>query len=169
MPIIQFILPSRNKALKKLLHTYWEVCPKYDENGKLKQEMILVVNAIRNDLVRPQSPGSNLLSSVETDRRFLESPKRIHSRRDITIRSEIEGRRAPRAVNTSCPVLLGASKHLHHAQYIYAMLNLSIGFNRNIAIHMCARTQSSPSSQSTPTSNRSYPMHLNSSQSSSPP
>ena len=71
MPIIQFILPSRNKALKKLLHTYWEVCPKYDDNGKLKQEMILVVyvrlllwfdifsdfvrsNAIRNDLVSPQ-------------------------------------------------------------------------------------------------------------------
>lgn len=51
MPIIQYILPSRNKTLKKLLHTYWEVCPKYDENGKLKQEMILVVNAIRNDLV----------------------------------------------------------------------------------------------------------------------
>ncbi|KAF9516542.1 hypothetical protein BS47DRAFT_1380944 [Hydnum rufescens UP504] len=53
MPIIQYILPSRNKALKKLLHTYWEVCPKYDENGKLKQEMILVVNAIRNDLQHP--------------------------------------------------------------------------------------------------------------------
>ena len=51
MPIIQYILPSKNKALKKLLHTYWEVCPKHDENGKLKQEMILVVNAIRNDLV----------------------------------------------------------------------------------------------------------------------
>lgn len=42
MPIIQFVLPSRNKALKKLLHFYWEVCPKYDEDGKLKQEMILV-------------------------------------------------------------------------------------------------------------------------------
>jgi coatomer subunit beta len=43
MPIIQYVLPSRNKTLKKLLHFYWEVCPKYDENGKLKQEMILVV------------------------------------------------------------------------------------------------------------------------------
>jgi coatomer subunit beta len=42
MPIIQYVLPSRNKALKKLLHFYWEVCPKYDEDGKLKQEMILV-------------------------------------------------------------------------------------------------------------------------------
>lgn len=70
MPIIQYIMPSKHKQLKKLLHFYWEVCPKYDENGKLKQEMILVVcvppsapsvffsltsssNAIRNDLVRP--------------------------------------------------------------------------------------------------------------------
>ncbi|KAJ4498415.1 coatomer protein [Lentinula lateritia] len=53
MPIIQFVMPSRNKQLKKLLHFYWEVCPKYDENGKLKQEMILVVNAIRNDLQHP--------------------------------------------------------------------------------------------------------------------
>lgn len=43
MPIIQYVMPSRNKALKKLLHFYWEVCPKYDDNGKLKQEMILVV------------------------------------------------------------------------------------------------------------------------------
>ena len=69
MPVIQYVMPSKNKQLKKLLHFYWEVCPKYDENGKLKQEMILVVcallyffdqlrsadyyssNAIRNDLV----------------------------------------------------------------------------------------------------------------------
>jgi coatomer subunit beta len=43
MPIIQYVLPSKHKALKKLLHFYWEVCPKYDDNGKLKQEMILVV------------------------------------------------------------------------------------------------------------------------------
>ena len=43
MPIIQYVLPSKNKHLKKLLHFYWEVCPKYDETGKLKQEMILVV------------------------------------------------------------------------------------------------------------------------------
>ena len=42
MPIIQFVLPSKNKAIKKLLQFYWEICPKLDENGKLKQEMILV-------------------------------------------------------------------------------------------------------------------------------
>ena len=42
MPIIQFVLPSKNKQLKKLLHFYWEVCCKYDDNGRLKQETILV-------------------------------------------------------------------------------------------------------------------------------
>ncbi|KAK4685797.1 coatomer subunit beta, partial [Tremellales sp. Uapishka_1] len=53
MPIIQYVLPSRNKQIKKMLHFYWEICPKLDENGKLKQEMILVCNAIRNDLQHP--------------------------------------------------------------------------------------------------------------------
>ncbi|KAG7558210.1 hypothetical protein FFLO_02863 [Filobasidium floriforme] len=53
MPMIQYVLPSRNKQIKKLLHFYWEVCPKLDEQGKLKQEMILVCNAIRNDLQHP--------------------------------------------------------------------------------------------------------------------
>lgn len=43
MPVIQYCMPSKSKQLKKLLHFYWEVCPKYDEQGKLKQEMILVV------------------------------------------------------------------------------------------------------------------------------
>ncbi|GAA5913609.1 hypothetical protein JCM6882_001701 [Rhodosporidiobolus microsporus] len=54
MPIIQFVLPSKSKQIKKLLHFYWEICPKLDEQtGKLKQEMILVCNAIRNDLQHP--------------------------------------------------------------------------------------------------------------------
>ncbi|BGP14222.1 hypothetical protein JCM10213_005886 [Rhodosporidiobolus nylandii] len=54
MPIIQFVLPSKSKAIKKLLHFYWEICPKHDpDTGKLKQEMILVCNAIRNDLQHP--------------------------------------------------------------------------------------------------------------------
>ncbi|GAA6040670.1 hypothetical protein JCM8097_000868 [Rhodosporidiobolus ruineniae] len=54
MPIIQFVLPNKSKQIKKLLHFYWEICPKLDEStGKLKQEMILVCNAIRNDLQHP--------------------------------------------------------------------------------------------------------------------
>lgn len=42
MHIIRFVMPSKSKALKKLLYMYYEVCPKLDANGKLKQEMILV-------------------------------------------------------------------------------------------------------------------------------
>jgi coatomer subunit beta len=76
MPIIQFVMPSRNKQLKKLLHFYWEVCPKYDENGKLKQEMILVVNAIRNDLQHPNEyiRGASLrfLQKIAKDSELLE-------------------------------------------------------------------------------------------------
>lgn len=36
-----------------LVLTIPRICPKLDENGKLKQEMILVCNAIRNDLQHP--------------------------------------------------------------------------------------------------------------------
>jgi hypothetical protein len=41
-PIVQYVLPSKNKQLKKLSHFYWEMCPKYDDDGKLTQEIILV-------------------------------------------------------------------------------------------------------------------------------
>ncbi|KAL8831047.1 MAG: hypothetical protein Q9191_001093 [Dirinaria sp. TL-2023a] len=53
MHIIRFIMPSRSKPLKKLLYFYYEICPKLDAGGKLKQEMILVCNGIRNDLQHP--------------------------------------------------------------------------------------------------------------------
>ncbi|CAG8560860.1 19811_t:CDS:10 [Cetraspora pellucida] len=42
MHVIRFVMPSKNKTLKKLLHFYWEICPKTNPDGKLKQEMILV-------------------------------------------------------------------------------------------------------------------------------
>jgi coatomer subunit beta len=42
MHIIRFVMPSKSKALKKLLYFYYEICPKHDAAGKLKQEMILV-------------------------------------------------------------------------------------------------------------------------------
>ncbi|KAF4122371.1 coatomer subunit beta [Geosmithia morbida] len=50
MHIIRFVMPSKYKPLKKLLYFYYEICPKLDASGKLKQEMILVCNGIRNDL-----------------------------------------------------------------------------------------------------------------------
>ena len=42
MHIIRFVMPSKSKPLKKLLYFYYEICPKLDSGGKLKQEMILV-------------------------------------------------------------------------------------------------------------------------------
>jgi coatomer subunit beta len=42
MHIIRFVMPSKSKALKKLLYFFYEICPKHDASGKLKQEMILV-------------------------------------------------------------------------------------------------------------------------------
>ncbi|KEP47545.1 coatomer subunit beta [Rhizoctonia solani 123E] len=75
MPIIQYVLPSKSKQLKKMLPFYWEICPKHDENGKLKQEMILVCNAIRNDLQHPNEyiRGATLRSLQKlTDAELLE-------------------------------------------------------------------------------------------------
>ncbi len=53
MHVIRYVMPSRNKTLKKLLYVYWEIVPKLDSEGKLRHEMILVCNAIRNDLQHP--------------------------------------------------------------------------------------------------------------------
>ncbi|CAG8231093.1 unnamed protein product [Penicillium salamii] len=53
MHIIRFVMPSKSKPLKKLLYFFYEICPKHDSTGKLKQEMILVCNGIRNDLQHP--------------------------------------------------------------------------------------------------------------------
>ncbi|KAI9339975.1 adaptin N terminal region-domain-containing protein [Obelidium mucronatum] len=53
MHVIRFVLPSRSKALKKLLMVYWEICPRLGADGKLKPEMRLMCHALRNDLQHP--------------------------------------------------------------------------------------------------------------------
>ncbi|KAJ3061373.1 coatomer subunit beta [Podochytrium sp. JEL0797] len=53
MHVIRFVLPSRSKALKKLLLVYWEICPRLGADGKLKPEMRLMCHALRNDLQHP--------------------------------------------------------------------------------------------------------------------
>lgn len=53
MHIIRYVMPSKDKELKKLLYFYWEICEKYDSEGKLRHEMILVCNAIQRDLQHP--------------------------------------------------------------------------------------------------------------------
>eukprot|EP00928_Gymnodinium_smaydae_P080960 TRINITY_DN64555_c0_g1_i1.p1 TRINITY_DN64555_c0_g1~~TRINITY_DN64555_c0_g1_i1.p1 ORF type:complete len:1017 (-),score=238.59 TRINITY_DN64555_c0_g1_i1:338-3388(-) len=53
MTIIRFVVTSNDHRLKKLLMIYWETVEKTKENGELKEEMILVCNALRNDLGSP--------------------------------------------------------------------------------------------------------------------
>ncbi|KAJ3177707.1 coatomer subunit beta, partial [Irineochytrium annulatum] len=53
MHVIRFVMPSKNKALKKLLLVYWEICPRTGPDGKLKAEMRLMCHALRNDLQHP--------------------------------------------------------------------------------------------------------------------
>lgn len=42
MQVIRFVMPSKHKALKKLLYFYYEIVPKLDSSGKLRPEMIMV-------------------------------------------------------------------------------------------------------------------------------
>lgn len=57
MHIIRFVMPSKSKPLKKLLYFYYEICPKLDAGGKLKQEMILVWYApMMSCCLAPPSP-----------------------------------------------------------------------------------------------------------------
>lgn len=61
MHIIRFVMPSKSKPLKKLLYFYYEICPKLDGGGKLKQEMILVwYDPMMSCCVAPPIPSPSL-------------------------------------------------------------------------------------------------------------
>jgi len=53
MTVIRFCINQEDHQIKKLLMLYWEIVPKYGPDGKLMAEMILVCNALRNDLISP--------------------------------------------------------------------------------------------------------------------
>ena len=46
-------MPMQDHVLKKLLLVFWEVVPKYSQDGKMLHEMILVCDAYRRDLQHP--------------------------------------------------------------------------------------------------------------------
>ncbi len=50
---IRFCITQDDHQIKKLLMLYWEIVPKYSTDNKLLPEMILVCNALRNDLTSP--------------------------------------------------------------------------------------------------------------------
>lgn len=49
----RFCITQEDHMIKKLLMLYWEIVPKYSADSKLLPEMILVCNALRNDLTSP--------------------------------------------------------------------------------------------------------------------
>eukprot|EP00929_Paragymnodinium_shiwhaense_P024244 TRINITY_DN1497_c0_g2_i1.p1 TRINITY_DN1497_c0_g2~~TRINITY_DN1497_c0_g2_i1.p1 ORF type:complete len:1006 (-),score=340.59 TRINITY_DN1497_c0_g2_i1:242-3259(-) len=51
MVIIRFVVTCNDHRVKRLLMIYWEIVDKCKENGELKEEMILVCNALRSDLL----------------------------------------------------------------------------------------------------------------------
>jgi len=51
MTIIRFVCTTNDHRVKKLLTIYWEIVDKCKEDGDLKEEMILVCNALRCDLM----------------------------------------------------------------------------------------------------------------------
>lgn len=51
MTVIRFCCTSNDHRIKKLLMLFWECVDKHNEKGELREEMILVCNAIRNDLM----------------------------------------------------------------------------------------------------------------------
>lgn len=53
MPVIKYCLHSENHTLKKLLLLYWEAVDKKNKEGQLLHEMILVCNAMKNNLTHP--------------------------------------------------------------------------------------------------------------------
>lgn len=53
MGVIKYCLHTEHHIIKKLLLTYWEVVEKYSSDGKLLHEMILVCNAMKNNLQHP--------------------------------------------------------------------------------------------------------------------
>ena len=53
MHIIRFVMPSRNKELKKLLYIFIGKFVQSYDHGKMRQEMILVCNSIQRDLQHP--------------------------------------------------------------------------------------------------------------------
>ncbi|CRH03854.1 coatamer beta subunit, putative [Plasmodium relictum] len=53
MCVIRFIVPHKDHRLKKMSHIFFEIVDKCNNDGSLKEEMILVCNALRNDIISP--------------------------------------------------------------------------------------------------------------------
>lgn len=53
MTVVQFAMRVDSHDMKKLLMLYWEIIEKTNPDGRMKEEMVMLVNALRNDLLSP--------------------------------------------------------------------------------------------------------------------
>ncbi|CAG9315869.1 unnamed protein product [Blepharisma stoltei] len=53
MTIVQHAMRAESKDMKKLLLLYWEAIEKTNHDGTIKDEMVMLCNALRNDLLSP--------------------------------------------------------------------------------------------------------------------
>ncbi len=51
MPVLQFLVPSPDHEIKKLMLLYWEAVDKLKPDGNVRDELILACNTLRKDLV----------------------------------------------------------------------------------------------------------------------
>ena len=53
LQVLQYVLPSDDQDLKRLLFLYWEAIEKLKPDGSLKDEVVLACNYFRKDLLHP--------------------------------------------------------------------------------------------------------------------
>lgn len=53
MVVVQNCMRVDDHEMKKLLMLYWEVIEKVNNDGTVKEEMVMLINALRNDLLSP--------------------------------------------------------------------------------------------------------------------
>jgi coatomer subunit beta len=89
MHIIRFIMPSKSKPLKKLMYFFFEVCPKHDAQGKLRQEWILVWWVVSQQYRVTAADTWEAMPSVSTCRRRTNTCEETHcaSCRDHTFQT----------------------------------------------------------------------------------
>eukprot|EP00917_Polyrhabdina_sp_WS-2016_P014247 GHVP01031229.1.p1 GENE.GHVP01031229.1~~GHVP01031229.1.p1 ORF type:complete len:821 (+),score=141.70 GHVP01031229.1:682-3144(+) len=54
MDIMQFVFPGQeDKLLKRMCYVFFTICSRTDRDGKVKEEVLLICNALRKDLTSP--------------------------------------------------------------------------------------------------------------------
>lgn len=123
MHIIRFVMPSKSKPLKKLLYFYYEICPKLDAAGKLKQEMILVWYAV---YTQPQPLLLNPLPLLPT---CTDSTLSVATASEMTCNTPTSTFEAIPCASCASFANPSSSNHSFPLQ----------GHALNTATHMCAR------------------------------